>query len=192
MLRFRWVPAAFVPLAALLTSCAETSPRPPPTAQEVTAHVASPSAPEPGPPEQVARPLFEVPDEALEESARSRDPFRPAARPKAGTEGDRLRKSRRYAVEELKLVGLVTRIGTPRAMLVDPRGKGWVVTQGELVGKPEVIHTGGNAEVTANWRVDRIREDDVVLVREEASRSEATARRVLSLRPAPTIDAIDD
>ena len=132
-------------------------------------------------------------DDEIVENRGSRDPFRSFDAVKPVTPPDaRPRKSRRYAVAELKLVGLVTSTATPRAMLLDPAGKGWVVTQGELVGRPEEVRAGGEV-VAASWRVDRIRAGDVVLVQEDpAHREGALATRVLSLpREAPP-QSIDD
>jgi type IV pilus assembly protein PilP len=72
-------------------------------------------------------------------------------------------------------------------MLVDPSGKGYVVTPGELVGRPET--EGGR---TASFRVDRIREGDVVLVREVANDpTGVAATRVLALAHAPLLQADD-
>jgi type IV pilus assembly protein PilP len=72
-------------------------------------------------------------------------------------------------------------------MLVDPRGKGWVVTKGELVGRPEVLHDAAG-DHSVSWKVDRIRESDVVLVREDATHSIVpSSTRVLALRHDPVI-----
>jgi type IV pilus assembly protein PilP len=90
-------------------------------------------------------------------------------------------------------VGLVTGALTPRAMLVDPAGKGVVVTQGELVGKPEVVRGAREGDYLASWRVDRIRTGDVVLVREDAGNPEAApATRTLSLPAEPLLATQDD
>jgi type IV pilus assembly protein PilP len=90
----------------------------------------------------------------------------------------------RYSLEELKLVGLV--IGAPsRALLIDPTGFGWVAKVGDFVGKPELVHSGGpnGADVPINWRVDRIRAGDIVLVREDPSHPEIPpTTRVIALR----------
>ena len=91
----------------------------------------------------------------------------------------RPRKAKRYGVDELKLVGLVTNTAQPRAMLIDPRGKGWIVTTGEIVGRPEKL-SGGSGELLASWKVDRIRGRDVVLVREDVPGA-PSATRVLSM-----------
>lgn len=91
----------------------------------------------------------------------------------------------RYALEELKLVGLVT--GNPsRALLIDPTGFGWIAKVGDFVGKAEIVHTGGPSgiDVPINWRVDRIRPTDVVFIREDASRPDIPpTTRVIALRP---------
>ena len=115
-----------------------------------------------------------------------RDPFEPsaeiAAAPPPKSVDDRPRKSKRFTIDELKLVGIVSTSDAPRAMLVDPRGKGWVVTRGELIGRPEMLRDG-RGEHSVSWRVDRIRESDVILVREDATHSPVpSSTRVLALR----------
>src|SRR6185312_16309678 len=74
-----------------------------------------------------------------------------------------------YSVDELKLVAIVTGGDKARAMFIDPSGKGTVVYKGSFVCRPEVVHIGGSngPEYQLNWRVDRIREGDVVLIRED-------------------------
>ncbi|APR86573.1 Type IV pilus biogenesis protein PilP [Minicystis rosea] len=137
-----------------------------------------------------AKPGLRLDDGSLVEGPSSRDPFRAdhAALPPPPPD-PRPRKARRIPIEQLKLVGLVTHTATPRAMLVDPSGKGWIVTQGELVGRPEPI-ASGNGERLASFRVDRIRERDVVLVREDASGSPA-GTRVIALPQEPLLQADD-
>jgi type IV pilus assembly protein PilP len=91
----------------------------------------------------------------------------------------------RYALDELKLVGVVTR-APARALLTDPTGLGWVAKVGDFVGKAEVVHSGGptGVDVAVNWRVDRIRESDVVFIREDPSHPEIPpTTRVIALRP---------
>ena len=66
-------------------------------------------------------------------------------------------------------------------------GKGYIVAQGELVGRPE-----RDGDQLASFRVDRIRESDVVLVREDASDPHAAATtRVLALPRQPLLQADD-
>lgn len=97
----------------------------------------------------------------------------------------------RYALDELLLVGVVTR-GDPRALFTDPAKLGWVVKVGDFVGKAELVRSGGpgGADVAINWRVDRIRDSDVVFVREDPSHPEIpAATRVIALYPVEGADA---
>jgi type IV pilus assembly protein PilP len=133
------------------------------------------------------RRVFEERDFA--ESDVNRDPFRSFAADLVAQSKVRQVIQRkvlvdRYALEELRLVGLVT--GDPsRALLIDPTGLGWVAKVGDFVGKPELVHSGGptGADVPINWRVDRIRSSDVVFIREDPSHPEIPpTTRVIALR----------
>jgi type IV pilus assembly protein PilP len=101
-----------------------------------------------------------------------------------------------YSLDELKLVAIVTGGEYPRAMLLDPRGKGWVVKRGDYVGKPDTVHTGGpnGTDYQLNWRVDRVRDGDVVLNREDrASNGLApSATRIIPLHPETENKSEDD
>jgi type IV pilus assembly protein PilP len=91
-----------------------------------------------------------------------------------------------YSIDELKLVAIVGGGDYPRAMVVDPTTKGWVIKRGDFLGRPDVVHTGGTngADYQLNWRVDRIRDGDVVLIREDpAQPGIAPASRVIPLHP---------
>ena len=91
-----------------------------------------------------------------------------------------------YSIDELKLVAIVSGSDYPRAMLVDPTTKGWVIKRGDFVGRPDIVHTGGTngTDYQLNWRVDRIRDGDVVLIREDpAQPGIAPASRVIPLHP---------
>ena len=94
-----------------------------------------------------------------------------------------------YSIDELKLVAIVTGGEYPRAMLVDPTSKGWVIKRGDFLGRPDVVHTGGTngTDYQLNWRVDRVRDGDVVLIREDpAQPGIAPATRVIPLHPEAT------
>ena len=52
-------------------------------------------------------------------------------------------------------------------MLVDPAGVGHVVERGDYLGRPKVIQATGSVSMTLNWRVDRIRENEVVLTQQD-------------------------
>jgi type IV pilus assembly protein PilP len=124
------------------------------------------------------------------ESDRNRDPFRSflvQATPISKTAlNQRKIELAQYSIDELKLVAIVTGGDQARAMFVDPTGKGTVVYKGSFVCRPEVVHIGGSngPEYQLNWRVDRIREGDVVLIREDpAQPAIPAATRVIPLHP---------
>ncbi len=96
----------------------------------------------------------------------------------------------KYALEECKIAGIITG-DSPRVLINDPTGLGWVVHTGDFVGRAEKVHAGGasGVDVAVNWRVDRIRSNDVVFVREDPSRPDLQATtRVLSLRTADELN----
>ena len=75
------------------------------------------------------------------------------------------------------------------AKLVDPTGKGHVIQRGQFVGRPDVVQGTGRSGSTyeVNWRVDTIRDGDVVLVRSDPANPDVpTATRVIPLRPEGT------
>ena len=126
------------------------------------------------------------------ESDRNRDPFRTYARLFAPDSSKRVTKNQRqvvvdrYSVEELRLVALVGSPDYPRAMVIDPSGRGWVLKRGDFLGRPEVVHVGGTngTDYQLNWRVDRIRDGDLVLSREDpAQPGVPPATRVMTLHP---------
>lgn len=70
-------------------------------------------------------------------------------------------------------------------MLVDPVGLGHVVTRGQFIGRAQVVQPSGGvgAAYEVNWRVDRIRDGDLVLVRDDPSNPDVpSASRVIPLR----------
>lgn len=167
-------------------ACSTERTAPPPAPASLPAEVAALS-----PPSSPARAPEET-NPASVPTGEGRDPFAAGAiavTPPA--KDDRPRKSKRFAVDELKLVGIVSSVDTPRAMFVDPRGKGAVVTRGQLLGRAEIIHDN-DGDHQVSWRVDRIRDSEVVLVREDAAHSIVpSSTKVLALRHAPVI-ADDD
>jgi type IV pilus assembly protein PilP len=128
------------------------------------------------------------------ESDRSRDPFRSFAEYFVNEARGQVKSQRevileQYAVDELKLVGIVTRVEPAKAMLVDPTGVGHVVHRGQFVGRPTVVQpaSGVGAAYEVNWRIDRIREGDVVLVRDDPANPDVpSATRVIPLRTDDT------
>jgi type IV pilus assembly protein PilP len=145
----------------------------------------------PAKPAEVAPPKFEVTEADFSESERSRDPFRAFTdifkeETKGGAKSQRDVVLAKFAIDELRLIGIVTRAEPAKAMLVDPGGTGYVVQRGQFVGKPDIVQAAGRtgASYEINWRVDRIREGDIVLIREDPANPDVpSATRVIPLRP---------
>ena len=155
---------------------------------------ASAATAEKGPEEQRAAPVGPPID--FNDSMTMRDPFLSYAREFAEEAKKRVRSQRdvvldQYGLDELKLAGLVTGIRPARAMLIDPTKKGHVVHEGQFVGRAEVVQGGASgADYEINWRVDRIRDSDIVLVREDPSNPDVpSATRVIPLRPDEVLAA---
>jgi len=141
-------------------------------------------------------PKVEVQEAEFTESERSRDPFRSFAQSFVQDNKSKVHSQRevilsQYALDELKLIGIVTRAEPAKAMLVDPTGKGFVIQRGQFVGRPDVVQAAGSSGTVyeINWRVDRIRSSDVVLVREDPTNPDVpSATRVIPLRPDDDTD----
>jgi type IV pilus assembly protein PilP len=170
-------------LAACEDEVVQDTPRKPTVAASASAAAAASSAPRP--------PQREFPESEFTETERSRDPFRPYARKFAEEAKGRVKSQRQvllaeFSVDDLKLIGIVTRIQPSRAMLVDPTGKGHVVRRGDFVGRADLVQMAGASGATyeLNWRLDRIRDGDVVLVREDPNNPDVpAATKVIPLRP---------
>lgn len=124
------------------------------------------------------------------ENDESRDPFRSFAtlflkQAKQRTIVQRKVLASVHSLDELKLSGIISR-GERRALVTDPSGLGWVLRTGDYVGKAELVSTGGptGVDVALNWRVDRIRETDVVFLREDPAHPEIPpTTKVMYLHP---------
>ena len=170
-----------------------TSGGPPAPTAAVAAPKASASA------EVASSPRVPIDEADFTESERSRDPFRSYARAFAQETKGRVASQREvilreYTLDELKLIGIVTRMQPAKAMLVDPTGKGHVIQRGQFVGRADVVPGAGRTGTTyeVNWRVDRIRDGDVVLVREDPTNPDVpTLTRVIPLRPAGAEQGIE-
>ena len=170
------------------TPTSKSSSTTPPPPSNRPAMLASASASTPGLPPELKAPEYTEND--FVESDRNRDPFRgflvqsqPVNRQVLNQRKVELAE---YSIDELKLVAIVQGADRPRAMFVDPSGKGTVVYKGTFICRPEVVHIGGSngPEYQLNWRVDRIREGDVVLIREDpAQPAIPPATRVIPLHP---------
>lgn len=176
-------------LAAAQLACGDDPPPPAATTAKASEPKKSRKEASEEPKSPELPPLVSAPIDFVE-AARWRDPFVSHAREFALEAKKRVKSQRevvldQYALDELKLAGLVTGIRPARAMLIDPQRTGHVVHEGQFVGKPEVVHSGtSGAEYEINWRVDRIRENDIVFVREDPANPDVpTATRVIPLRP---------
>lgn len=161
-------------LVALALGCGgetiNVGPPPPPPPPSTV-----PAAP---PPEEVA--AADTPtaatyaDSDFVEADTNRDPFRTytslfAPRTVAPEHNQRIVIMRETAVDEMHLIAIVSGVANPSAMLVGGDGTGHTVHRGDFVGRAEIVQTGGeeSVPVTLNWRVERIREDAVILSRED-------------------------
>lgn len=181
-------------LALLLAACGDEVVENQPAQATVSAKAPTPKtsrrAQPPADDKSEAPPKVEFQEDDFVETERSRDPFRSfydlfdegpddpsAPRPPVILED--------YSLDDLRLIGIVTRIRPAKAMLVDPNGKGHVIQATNLVGRAERVQTGaGNAEYEINWKVDRIRDSDVVFVREDPSNPDVpSATKVIQLHP---------
>lgn len=142
------------------------------------------------PPSQIVK--VEYAESDFVESDSNRDPFRSFAASLDDAKKDRRPQNQRkvmlsqYSLDELKLAAIVTGGDYPRAMLIDPGGKGWVLKRGDFIGRPDTVHVGGanGADYQLNWRVDRVRTSDVVLIREDPAQPNLPpSTRVLALHP---------
>lgn len=179
----------FAVSAALAVACGSNATTAPPPAASARAAQAGPAA-DAGLP--VAMKQSDVIENEFTESDRSRDPFRSFAnmfvedksKQKQGPQIEVLLGQ--YSIDELKLVAIQTGGDYPRAQLVDPTSKGWTVKKGDYIGRADTVHVGGTngADYQLNWRVDRIRDGDVVLTREDPAQPMVPpATRVLPLHP---------
>lgn len=176
---------------------ADAPPAPPPATPAAPAAPGARPAPAPsgsasaGASDLPTLPPQEFVEADFTETDKSRDPFRSFAKSFVAQAKGRITVQRvilaeRYALDELKPVGIVSR-GDVKALLTDPTGLGWIIKLGDYVGKAEVVHTGGptGSDVAINWRVDRIRENDIVFLREDPSHPEIPpTNRVIVLYPS--------
>lgn len=125
-----------------------------------------------------------------------RDPFRPFIEVISRKETvervvQREIKLKDYDISDLRLIGIITNIGDPRAMVVTPIGEGIVLRRGDYVGKADFIEQGSSGErIQVNWRVARIHgsgkeeERGIYLVRDDPlTKTPEDVTRFLPLHP---------
>lgn len=97
------------------------------------------------------------------------DPFRPLLLGRErGVERGELTPLQQYSLDQLNLVGVVSGISEPKAMVEDPLGKGYIVQRGTWIGK-----NGGRVkEIGPDWirvveeyedMLGRVRTHEVIL-----------------------------
>lgn len=134
-------------------------------------------------------PPLEFQENAFVESDRSRDPFRNFAQyfveeARGAVQSQREVVLEQYAIEDLRLAAIVQGIQPAKAMFIDPTGLGHFVSRGQYLGRAAVVQpiAGASAAYEVNWRIDRIRDGDVVLVRDDPSNPDVpSSTRVVPL-----------
>ena len=125
-------------------------------------------------------------DEDFVESLTNRDPFRTYAVAFRAKEPDEMQRRvvmPATAIEEMTLIAIITGMPRPKAMLVDPSGVGYVVERGDFVGRPKVVQATGSVSMALNWRVDRIRENEVVLTQQDPTDpTRAGSTKIIALK----------
>lgn len=111
-------------------------------------------------------------DEDFAESLKNRDPFRiyttifRSDDPGTSTREVLMPST---AVEDMRLIAIITGLARPKAMMVDTTGVGYVVERGDYLGRPKMIQASGSVALAFNWRVDRIRDNELVLTQPDPS-----------------------
>ncbi len=130
-------------------------------------------------------------DDDFVESEHNRDPFRSYASAfrshgvADAAEGNTQRPviMPTTAVESMRLIAIIGGMPRPKAMLVDLSGVGYVVERGDYIGRAKVLQTTGSVSMTLNWRIDRIRENEVVLTRADPTDpTRPPLTRIISMR----------
>ncbi len=162
--RRRWArPAAIAAAAAALIACGSDEavvevtpvPAPAPAAAAPAAPAPNPTGPGDAAPAAAATPEAAANEEYEYNPIGKRDPFRSFLSDEAVTQTRALTPLQRYDIDQIRVVGVIWGISTPRAMVVTPDGKAFVVQKGTLIGRPE------------NWgKVSRITQDEVVVSQE--------------------------
>jgi Tfp pilus assembly protein PilP len=105
--------------------------------------------------------LPEITEASFIEELKCRDPFAPFLEmfdesTIISTEIQRDIKLEEYNLSDLRLIGIITNIGNPKAMVVIPDGTGFVVKGGDFVGRTEFVKHSSGEMIPVNWKVARI------------------------------------
>jgi len=109
-------------------------------------------------------------EDFVELDTTNRDPFRPFIGMFVATAAERATISRDVkmgdvAIDDMKVIAIITRISPPRAMIQAPTGVGYVVRPRDFLGRPETVQVGSDIPVQLQWQVARVRPNEVVLTR---------------------------
>ncbi len=171
-------------------------PPPAPSASTAPAASAPPASAEAGsdaasaPEASAASALPSYRDDDFVESDANRDPFRNYAAlflPRTNQGQVRIQRHvimESTAVDQMRLIAIISGVASPSAMLLDQGGTGHTVRRGDYVGRVEYVSSGGvdAVPIPLVWRVDRISANEVVLSREDpASPTQVALSRVLVL-----------
>lgn len=140
-----------------------------------------------------ARPLNET---AFIPDVTRRDPFMPfvevlVQKERVARVAQREVKLEEYDISDLRLIGIITNIGDPRAMVTTPDKTGFVLRRNDYVGRADFIKEGNDGEVIqVNWRVARIHgsgkeeERGIYLVRDDPTTTKGVdVTRFIPLHP---------
>lgn len=129
-------------------------------------------------------------EDFVEVELQNRDPFRSFAFQMEGTSTpvvvSRYVKMGDLAIDDMRLIAIVTGGMRPYAMVLDNQGMGHVIEVRDYIGRPEIVQTGGSESmpIQLNWRVDRIRDGEVVLAREDPTApNQPPVFRTMQLHP---------
>lgn len=96
--------------------------------------------------------LADIIEDYTYDPANKRDPFMPFERPVASSVAlGPLWPLQRFGLDQLRLVGVIWDVSNPKAMILDPAGKGYIVKVNERIGRN-------------NGYIARIREGEIVVV----------------------------
>ncbi len=111
-------------------------------------------------------------EDFVEQDVLNRDPFRDfviTLQAQAPVVNPRQVKLRTISIDQMQLIAIITGIPVPYAMIQDLEGVGHVIVRGDYIGREDVVNAGGadGMPIALNWRVDRIRNGEIILTRED-------------------------
>jgi type IV pilus assembly protein PilP len=172
--RRAFLPLLVVGLGTVLIyaqGCGGNAP-PPPPASAVAAVSAAPSASASASSSATAVSFNES---DFTESESSRDPFHSYVRVFAPSQQTVQKVEynvilEKYTVDELRLAAIINAGDGYTAMFIDPTGRGWSIKRGDHMCRGEIVKLGDKYQSSypLYWKVDRIKETEVVLMREDS------------------------